>query len=245
MAIYDNALFSSNEDILFSSGEDELWSNYAIDDVFILTGEKKGVLSFQEFNDVQCENYIASNLPKGKFWDNIFDSNSNIYKLLNCLGTFVNIVTNQISTFVKNRSIDNIDVLMPEWQASVKWNVVLPEIASQRAQIKRLISKIPVYNINIFRTRAIPTVSMIETFVKTLTGIDIEITLENVVDETTRRQLVLIITPIVQSGVANNFFAIPFPVTFYNGSLTPEVLREIDLALNKVVPSYMAWYYQI
>jgi hypothetical protein len=220
----------------------------------------KSLFSFNSFNDSQAENYIASNLPKGKFWANRFDSDSNLYKLLNCLATFISMVTSQIYTFIKNMTIGNIQELMPEWQASVKLNDNFPQMMSntgQNNQIKRLISKIPVYNIRGYRS--VNDYTTMESYIKIMTGYDVVILPGSLApllsafpilfpiiftSSAVKRTLSLIIEPLISGGVVNNHFPIPFPVTFFNSGLTPELERAINNALFKIVPSFMGWYFR-
>lgn len=220
----------------------------------------KGLINFNSFNDTQSENYLASNLPKGKFWANRFDSDSVLYKLLKSLAIFISMITDQIFRLVNNFTIDNIDELITEWQDSVKLNESFPQMMSltdKRNQIKRLISKIPVYNIRGYRS--VNDYTTFESYIKLTTGYDVEILPGSLAPLTSafpivfpiifssnavKRTFILIIMPLIKGGVINNHFPISFPITFFNSGLTPELERAINNALIKIIPSHMGWYFR-
>ena len=83
-------------------------------------------------------------------WANRFDSDFPEYKFILCIATFIKVVSSQIFQLMTNWNINKTEELLPEWEESAK----LPEryplretLADRREAVKRLISKVPVYNV--------------------------------------------------------------------------------------------------
>jgi hypothetical protein len=221
---------------------------------------KKQIKSYRSFNDEQSQNYNAQGYPKGKMFANIYDKSKNIYKYILSLATWIKVVTGQLFTLAKNRDIDQADELLPEWEASVKLPErypILGTIEKRRIALKRLISKIPVYNI---RNGGIDEETTIENYIEKVLDIIVEI--ESAGGQTVtnsfpapfpiifgipyaQRQLLLIVKVDVGGGAANNQFPLPFPVQFFDAQVPQATQDLLDLALEDTVPSYQNWEYDI
>jgi hypothetical protein len=219
----------------------------------------KKIKSFRSFNDEQSQNYLAQGYPKGKMFANIYDSGKNIYSFVLCLATWLKVVTGQLFTLAKNRDIDQVDELLPEWEASVK----LPEryplrntIEERRIALKRLVSKVPVYNIR----NNVDDDTTIENYIEEVLGLTVEIDSAGDLSTTSsfpaafpivfgipfaKRQLLLIVKVDIGGGAANNQFPLPFPVQFFDAQI-PDATRDLlDSALDDTVPSYQNWEFEI
>jgi hypothetical protein len=220
----------------------------------------KSIKSFKSFSDKQSQNYLAQGYPKGKMFANIYDAGKNIYKYILSLSTWIKVVTGQIFIIAKNRDIDQVDELLPEWEASVKLPErypILDTIEKRRIALKRLISKVPVYNL---RNGTIDDDTTIENYIEKVLDLTVEIDSAGG-DLTTssfpadfpiifgipyaKRQLLLKVKVDIGGGAANNQFPLPFPVQFFNATI-PDATRDLlDLALEDTVPSYQNWEYEI
>lgn len=222
----------------------------------------KSIKSYKSFNDDQAQNYLAQGYPKGKFFANVYDKAKNIYKFILSNSVWIKVITGQLFTLAKNRDIDQVDELLLEWEASVKVPERYPvrdTIENRRIALKRLISKVPVYNIR-STTVTVDDDTTIENYIEEVLGETVEI--ESAGNQTTtssfpapfpivfgipyaKRQLLLIVKVDVGGGAANNQFPLPFPVQFFD-AMVPDATQDlIDLALEDTVPSYQNWEYEI
>ena len=221
----------------------------------------KSIKSFRSFNDDQSQNYVAQSYPKGKFFANVFDNAKNIYKFILSGSVWIKVVTGQLFTLAKNRDIDQVDELLPEWEASVKVPERYPvrdTLENRKIASERLISKVPVYNIR--NGSSIDDETTIENYIDKVLGETVEI--ESAGNQLTtssfpadfpiifgipyaKRQLLLIVKVDVGGGAANNQFPLPFPVQFFDADVPDATKEKIDLALEDTVPSYQNWEYEI
>lgn len=220
----------------------------------------KQIKSFKAFNDEQSHNYLAQGFPKGRFFANIYDKSKNIYKFVLSLSIWIKVVTGQLFTLAKNRDIDQVDELLTEWETSVK----LPErypirdtLENRRIALKRLISKVPVYNI---RDGIVNDETTIENYIDKVLGETVEISSAGGIATTStfpidfpiifgipyaKRQLLLIVKVDIGGGAANNQFPLPFPVQFFDQEIPQATKDLLELALEDTVPSYQNWEFEI
>lgn len=222
---------------------------------------KKKLSDFNYLNDDQSQNYLASHWPNGQLTSKRFVSDSVIYKFIKCLGTVIKFFTGHIYNIAKNTDIRKADELLTEWETSVK----IPEIISKRDTIEgrreaveRLISKIPVYNIQ--NKIGLDIDTTIEEFVRKLTGIEIEIEMAS--NRSTlsdfpmtfpftfglsipERNSVFIIKVPIEGGTQNNIFPMTFPVSFFEPSIPQETQDLLSAALERVIPAYAVWIFEV
>lgn len=218
----------------------------------------KAVRDFRPYNDEQAQRYLASHWPKGKMTAKRYLRGAVLHDLLVGLARFVGIVMGQIFDLAKNRDIDKADELLPEWETSVGIPEQIPRrgtLAGRREAVRRLRSKVPVYNIQ-SGDRVVDDYTTFEEFVRLTTGEIITITKPEVGSSfpisfpisfsftNGTNNLFLIIGVEVDGSAQNNDFPIPFPFSFFE-PVVPDATQElIDKALEKVVPSFMDWGYE-
>jgi hypothetical protein len=220
----------------------------------------KKIKSFRAFNDEQSQNYNAQGYPKGKMFANIYDKSKNIYKYVLSLATWIKVVTGQLFILAKNRDIDQVDELLPEWETSVKLPErypILDTIEKRRIALKRLVSKIPVYNI---RSGGVDDDTTIENYIEKVLDLIVEIESAGETSTTStfpcpfpiifgipyaKRQLLLIVKVDIGGGLANNQFPLPFPVQFFDAEVPDATKDLLNLALEDTVPSYQNWEFDI
>lgn len=220
----------------------------------------KKIKSFSYFKSKESQNYLAQSYPKGKFFANIFDKGRNIYNFVLSCAVWLQVITGQLFILAKNRDIQQADELLTEWETSVKLPeryLILDTIEKRRDAVQRLISKIPVYNIN---NGSVDIETTIENYIKKVLDIDVEI--ENAGERSTtssfpisfpikfgipyaQRQLLLIIKVEVEGGAANNQFPLEFPVRFFDADIPDATKKLLDEALSDVVPAYQNWEYEV
>lgn len=219
----------------------------------------KNIDSFKSFSDERSQNYLSQSFPKGKMFSNLYDIARNIYNFVLCLSQFIKVVTGQLFTLAKNRDIDQTEELLTEWEMSVKLSERFPTLetlALRRIAVKRLISKIPVYNLRPYDDDDFT----IEKYIKDVTNIDVEI--ENLAGQTTTSDFpilfpivfglsyaarLMLLNVKVDTGAIpeNNEFPIPFPVGFFIPTV-PETTQELlSKALGDVVPTYHNWQFEV
>lgn len=220
----------------------------------------KKITSFKSYNDEQAQNYLAQSYPKGKMFANIFDKAKNIYNYILSLSTWIKVVTGQLFILAKNRDINQIDELLTEWETSVKLPErypILDTIEKRRDAIKRLVSKVPVYNI---RDGISNDNTTIENYIEKVLDITVEIVSAGSILIASsfplsfplvfglpyaKRQLLLIVKVDIGGGAANNQFPLPFPVQFFDAEIPQATKDLLALALEDTVPSYQNWEYEI
>jgi len=216
----------------------------------------KKIEDFYYFDDNKSAEYFAGCTPKGRLFANRFDSDKTINKIIQCLSMFIKIFTGQLYNFVSNRDIDKADELISEWETSVKIPEQIPRLeldVDRRVAIKQLVSKIPVYEFG-----SIGNLNAVENYVKVLTGIDVELSIE-VANQSSFPlkfpikfgytsnilQFIWKVKVLGQTGVANNDFPLEFPVTFFDASLSDTLTQRLDIVMERIVPAYCDYYYTI
>lgn len=209
---------------------------------------KKTIDSYQTFNDEQSARYLADHWPKGKIAGRRHDSRSIMYKYILSLSTFIKVFVGLVSQFVRNLDISQAEELLPEWEESVK----IPEdiertetISQRRLVVQRLISKIPVYN-------QTGNVGGLETtfqqYLRDLIG-NQDIQVVSLADrpeatgDATDRFVFIVLIPL--SLTLPNRFPLGFPIRFASGIITQSLEERIDNVMERVVPSFGRWGYDI
>ena len=213
------------------------------------------------FNDLQSQNYLATCLPKGRLTAQRFDNESNLFWLLYCIADFINQVTAQLFQLVYNIDINQIDVLLAEWETAVGIPSEIPRLTTtpQRiGAIMQLITKIPVYNIRNAQLTA-PDATTIESYIFNLTGMNVVISVLNFSLLWTNKFPLLfpivfgvpynllgfnlVVNIHIGYNAKNNYFPLPFPTIFFNSKVPQATQDLLDNILNKVIPSFMTWTY--
>lgn len=221
---------------------------------------KKKISDFYYLDDTQSQNYLASHWPDGLLTSKRFDSDSIIYKFIKSLAVFIQILTGQIFDLVRNIDIAKADELLTEWETSVKIPEIIPRrdtVDGRREAIERMMSRIPVYNIQGKREVNINTT--IEEFVRRVTGIVIEVemaydrvstsafplTFPVTLDYSEEEKVSIFIIKVQIEGAAqNNIFPMTFPVSFFVPGVPQEIQDLVDKALKRILPSYTIWEYE-
>ena len=216
------------------------------------------IRSFKPYSDTEAARYLASHYPKGKLTAKRYLAGSVLNNLIVGCARFVSIVMGQIFDLAKNRDIDQADELLPEWEESVGVPEQIPrrdDLDGRREAVRRLRSKVPVYNIQ-SGDRVVDAYTTIEEFVRLTTGEVITISKSEVGSSFPvsfpiqfsftggRVNFFLIIGVLVEGTPANNQFPLTFPMSFFDPSVPEATQDKIDKALEKVVPSFMDWTYQ-
>jgi hypothetical protein len=220
----------------------------------------KKLNDYVTMTDKEAQTYLANLFPSGKLFGNKHDPDTNIYKYILCLSTFVKIVSGQVYDFLRNLDANQIDSLMTEYEESLKLSERFARrstIEDRRTAVKRLKSKIPVYNVD---DGLVNIQTTIENFVSAVTGIVIEaegqystvstsaFTIDFPVQfgsPATTRRFTLTVRVDTGGDLANNIFPLPFPVRFFDDDITETLRAILDNVLDEVVPAFMAWEYTI
>jgi hypothetical protein len=219
----------------------------------------KNLSSFKSFTDDQSQAYLADHFPHGKMFANRHKPSSILYKIILSIGYWVRLFSGQLYTFVKNLDIDQADELLEEWEESVGIPDNIPRLttlAERRTAVKRLISKIPVYNID---DGEVDEETTYEKYIEDLTGISVTIRTARVDGTgsvfamsfpvnfgigTARGDMKFIIEVPVDGEEQNNDFPLPFPVQFYEPSVPQATQDLLDTVLKRIIPSFCRWTYE-
>jgi hypothetical protein len=137
----------------------------------------KSIEAFQILGDDEATAYLAQSLPKGKLWADRFDADSDFYKLLTCLSQFIKVNSEQLNNLVKNIDIQQAEELLQEWGKSVFIPASYMRLSTDTARrnaIQRLISKVPVFNFQGYRS--VDNYTTFEELILLLTGLTVTIT---------------------------------------------------------------------
>ena len=206
----------------------------------------KSILSFQPLTETQTEHYAADHYPKGRLWAKRHVKNTIIYNFILTISTVFKLFFGDLFTLVKNRDIDQVSELLEEWETSVRIPEQVPRtetVDSRRIAVKRLKSKIPVYN---QEDTGAGIQTTFQQYLRDLTGIS-ELTVVTLAD---RPQATGAITDhfIFMVGVPSSFaetnkFPLPFAIIFADGLISSELRNTIDILMERVVPSFGMWGY--
>lgn len=222
--------------------------------------DKKSIRDYQYFREDEAQNYLAEHWPKGKLTAKRFNGGSKIYDYIKALARFISYISSQIFIFAQERDIQKADVYLEDWEKSVKIPEEIPRrstIEGQRNAVQCLVSKIPVYNID---DGIVDECTTFEYYVECLTGIQVSMRTARV-DGTgsifpmefpfrfgtggPKGNFIFIVTVPVVGAPANNFFPLPFPVQFFTPVIPQATMELLDLVLDRVVPSFCRWQYEV
>lgn len=205
--------------------------------------KKKGITSYQTFNDQESTYYMANHYPKGKLTGKRFQSESEIYKFILSLSAFVKSFVGDLYSLVVNRDIQKTDILLEDWETSVKIPLEIPRldtVEKRRDAVECLISKIPVYNlvgVSEYKTT-------FEHHIRCLSGIDVEVRTKYDDTSTIPDYFVFIIGVPSELTEANQF-PLAFPIQFTIGNIPTSIVLLLDTILERVIPSFCRWEYEV
>lgn len=219
----------------------------------------KNLLSFQEFNDEESQNYLSAHFPNGKLTGKRYVKDSIIYGTIQSIATFIKILVGDIFILAKNRDLSKAEELLPEWETSVKIPEEYPRrdtIEGRREAVACRISKVPVYNI---ANSVVPEMSTFENYIKCITGIDVTVTTSRVTGTGSNFPLkfaiefgsnapggsfIFLINVPITGELANNTFPWKFAVKFFNSKIPDATIEAVDRVLENIVPSFCRWEYR-
>ena len=158
-----------------------------------------------------------------------------------------------------NWNINKTEELLPEWEESAK----LPEryplretLADRREAVKRLISKVPVYNVR-DGSQTVDDYTTFERYVEIMTGITV--TIEN--GRTAGAEFPLdfpfffgtdffdalfhfFIKVPVPGEPTNNDFPLDFPIVFFNPIIPDATIELLTKVLEDVIPAYCSFEFE-
>jgi len=220
----------------------------------------KKINDYKSLNDEQSQNYYADHTPKGKLLANRFDLDSPMYKLILCLATFIKIVTSQIEVLIKNWNINKTEELLSEWEADAKIPERFPRretLADRREAVKRLISRVPVYNIR-DSEQTVNDYTTFERYIEIMTGITVEITNGDTVGASFPLQFPVVFGAEFYGSLShftikvpgegqppNNFFPLPFPVIFFNPGLAQAQIDLLTRVVEEIIPAYCSYEFEL